>query len=76
MTTHGYSILKLARGPSYPVSATIPTPQEGHVAVLVNDIIYVFGGKGDDGKELGDLVALELSGKSKIVCATKYSSRL
>ncbi|KAI0083276.1 hypothetical protein BDY19DRAFT_709959 [Irpex rosettiformis] len=39
----------------------IPSPREGHAAALVDDIVYVFGGRGVDGKDLGDLGAFKLS---------------
>lgn len=39
----------------------IPSPREGHAAALVDDVIYVFGGRGVDGKDLGDLGAFKLS---------------
>lgn len=39
----------------------IPSPREGHAAALVNDVIYVFGGRGVDGSDLGDLAAFKIS---------------
>jgi len=39
----------------------IPSPREGHTAALVNDIMYVFGGRGVDGTDLDDLTGLRLS---------------
>lgn len=39
----------------------IPSPREGHAAALVDDVMYVFGGRGVDGKDLGDLTAFKLS---------------
>ncbi|KAE9387930.1 galactose oxidase [Gymnopus androsaceus JB14] len=39
----------------------IPASREGHAAALVNDVMYVFGGQGIDGKDLNDLAALRLS---------------
>ncbi|OBZ78636.1 Tip elongation aberrant protein 1 [Grifola frondosa] len=39
----------------------IPSPREGHAAALVDDVIYVFGGRGVDGKDLGDLGAFKIS---------------
>lgn len=39
----------------------IPSPREGHAAALVDDVIYVFGGRGVDGKDLGDLAAFKIS---------------
>jgi N-acetylneuraminic acid mutarotase len=40
----------------------VPYPRRGHAAVLVDDVMYVFGGR-NDGKNLGDLNALNLSSK-------------
>jgi hypothetical protein len=39
----------------------IPSPREGHAASVVNDVMYVFGGRGIDGKDLEDLAAFKLS---------------
>ncbi|KAF5375186.1 hypothetical protein D9758_000458 [Tetrapyrgos nigripes] len=39
----------------------IPAPREGHAASVVDDVMYVFGGRGVDGKDLGDLAAFKLS---------------
>ena len=39
----------------------IPSPREGHAASIVDDVIYVFGGRGVDGKDLGDLGAFKIS---------------
>jgi hypothetical protein len=41
----------------------IPSPREGHAAALVDDVMYVFGGRGVDGTDLGDLTAFKLSSK-------------
>lgn len=41
----------------------VPTAREGHAAAMVDDVIYVFGGRGVDGKDLGDLGAFKLSSK-------------
>lgn len=41
----------------------IPSPREGHAAAVVDDVIYIFGGRGVDGKDLGDLAAFKLSSK-------------
>ena len=38
-----------------------PSPREGHAAAIVDDVVYVFGGRGVDGKDLGDLGAFKLS---------------
>ncbi|KAG7098999.1 hypothetical protein E1B28_000885 [Marasmius oreades] len=39
----------------------IPEAREGHAASLVDDVMYVFGGRGVDGKDLGDLAAFKVS---------------
>jgi N-acetylneuraminic acid mutarotase len=39
----------------------LPSPREGHAAALVDDVMYVFGGRGIDGQDLGDLAAFKLS---------------
>ena len=39
----------------------IPSPREGHAAAIVGNVIYVFGGRGVDGKDLGDLAAFKIS---------------
>ncbi|KDQ63357.1 hypothetical protein JAAARDRAFT_375900 [Jaapia argillacea MUCL 33604] len=39
----------------------IPSPREGHAASLVDDVVYVFGGRGVDGKDLDDLAAFKIS---------------
>jgi hypothetical protein len=39
----------------------IPSPREGHAAALVDDVVYIFGGRGVDGKDLGDLAAFKIS---------------
>ncbi|KAJ5888439.1 hypothetical protein N7495_008480 [Penicillium taxi] len=39
----------------------IPTPREGHASALVNDVMYVFGGRTDEGQDLGDLSAFRIS---------------
>lgn len=39
----------------------IPTPREGHAAALVNDVMYVFGGRTDEGMDLGDLAAFRIT---------------
>lgn len=42
----------------------IPSPREGHAAAVVDDVIYIFGGRGVDGKDLGDLAAFKMSSES------------
>jgi hypothetical protein len=44
-------------------TGSIPYPRAGHAAVLVGDVMYVFGGRAIDGTNLGDLSALNLSGR-------------
>lgn len=39
----------------------IPAPREGHSAALVNDVMYVFGGRTEHGDDLGDLAAFRIS---------------
>lgn len=39
----------------------IPAAREGHAAALVDDVMYVFGGRGVDGKDLGDLAAFKIT---------------
>lgn len=41
----------------------IPPPREGHAAALVDDVMYVFGGRGVDGADLDELIAFKLSSK-------------
>ena len=42
-------------------TGSIPSPRSGHAAVLVDDVMYVFGGFSADKAYLGDLIALHLS---------------
>ena len=44
-------------------TGSIPSPRAGHGAVLVGDVMYVFGGRTSDGTYLGDLTAFNLSSK-------------
>lgn len=41
----------------------IPVPREGHSAALVDDVMYVFGGRDVGGKDLGDLAAFKFTSK-------------
>ena len=41
----------------------IPQPREGHSAALVNDVMYVFGGRSLEGTDLGDLAAFRISSR-------------
>jgi hypothetical protein len=49
----------------------IPLPREGHAAALVDDVMYVFGGRGVDGKDLGDLAAFKIS--SMVIFRNPYA---
>jgi hypothetical protein len=42
-------------------TGSIPSPRSGHAAVLIDDVMYVFGGFTMDKNYLDDLVALQLS---------------
>jgi hypothetical protein len=42
-------------------TGSIPSPLVNHAAVLIDDVMYVFGGRAIDGTKLGDLTALNLS---------------
>ncbi len=44
----------------------IPVPREGHAAALVDDVIYIFGGRDVNGKDLGDLAAFKISSGCRI----------
>ena len=44
-------------------TGSIPSPRSSHAAVLIDDVMYVFGGNAADGTILGDLTALNLSSK-------------
>jgi len=39
----------------------IPAPREGHAATLVDDVMYIFGGRTEEGADLGDLAAFRIS---------------
>jgi hypothetical protein len=41
----------------------IPVAREGHSAALVNDTMYVFGGRTQEGVDLGDLAAFRISSR-------------
>ena len=41
----------------------IPAPREGHSAALVNDIMYIFGGRTEEGTDLGDLAAFRITSR-------------
>ena len=42
-------------------TGSIPSPRSGHAAVLIDDVMYVFGGFTMDKTYLDDLFALQLS---------------
>ena len=44
-------------------TGSIPSPRRGHAAVVIDDIMYVFGGSTIDETYLCDLTALNLSSK-------------
>ena len=44
-------------------TGSIPSPRSGHAAVLVDNVMYVFGGRVTGETRLGDLAALDLSSK-------------
>jgi hypothetical protein len=44
-------------------TGSIPPPRHSHAAALVDDVMYVFGGRGADKADLGDLTAFKLSSK-------------
>ncbi|KAK3070352.1 Negative regulator of mitotic exit [Teratosphaeriaceae sp. CCFEE 6253] len=41
----------------------IPSPREGHAAALVGDVMYIFGGRTEEGNDLGDLAAFRITSK-------------
>jgi len=41
----------------------IPVAREGHSATLVNDTMYIFGGRTQEGVDLGDLAAFRISSR-------------
>lgn len=41
----------------------IPAPREGHAAALVDDVMYIFGGRTEEGTDLGDLAAFRISSR-------------
>ena len=44
-------------------TGSIPSPRNNHAAVLIDDVMYVFGGRDVDNRHLGDLIGLKLSSK-------------
>ena len=45
----------------------IPCPRACHAAVLINDVMYVIGGRTGDGTYLGDLAVFNLSSDLSVV---------
>ena len=41
----------------------IPATREGHSAALVNDVMYIFGGRSEEGTDLGDLAAFRITSR-------------
>ncbi|TVY44972.1 Tip elongation aberrant protein [Lachnellula occidentalis] len=41
----------------------IPAPREGHAAAIVDDVMYIFGGRTEEGTDLGDLAAFRISSR-------------
>ena len=41
----------------------IPAPREGHSAALVDDVMYIFGGRTEEGTDLGDLAAFRITSR-------------
>ena len=41
----------------------IPVPREGHSAALVDDVMYIFGGRSEEGADLGDLAAFRITSR-------------
>lgn len=41
----------------------IPIPREGHAAALVDDVMYIFGGRTEEGSDLGDLAAFRITSR-------------
>ena len=44
-------------------TGSIPSPRASHAAVLIDDVMYVYGGRTDGKTNLGDLTAFNLSCK-------------
>lgn len=41
----------------------IPAAREGHAAALVGDVMYIFGGRTEEGNDLGDLAAFRITSR-------------
>ena len=48
----------------------IPVPREGHAMAIVDDVIYIIGGRDVNGKDLGDLAAFRITSTSD--CANRH----
>lgn len=46
-----------------PAVGFIPVPRTDFAAAAVNGVMYVFGGRGPDGQDLGDLCAFKMRSK-------------
>ncbi|KAI9057729.1 galactose oxidase [Trametes sanguinea] len=44
----------------YWCSGYIPAPREGHGSAVVGDVVYIFGGRGVDGANIGQLAAFRI----------------
>ncbi len=44
-------------------TGSIPSPRASHAAVLIDNVMYVYGGRTDGRTNLGDLTAFNLSSK-------------
>ena len=44
-------------------TGSIPSPRGYHAAVLIDDVMYVYGGRTAGGTILGDMTALNMSSK-------------
>lgn len=41
----------------------IPAAREGHATTIVDDVMYIFGGRTEEGTDLGDLAAFRISSR-------------
>lgn len=55
-------------------NGSLPVAREGCSSAVVDDIIYIFGGRGEDGVQLNDLCAYKI--KSKKRCHTMCCSQI
>lgn len=54
---------KLRKWHEVPAIGYIPSPRDGHGAALINGVMYVFGGRGADGKDLSELGGFRIARK-------------